>query len=61
MRPLIFCTTAAAILIACSPTVQLQAPKEPIEINVNLKIEHEIRVQVDRELKGLFDEDSDVF
>ncbi len=46
---------------ACTPTVKVEAPKEPIEINLNVKIEHEIRVQVDRELEGLFDEDSDVF
>ena len=46
---------------ACSPTVRVEAPKEPIEINLNVKIEHEIRVQVDKELEGLFSEDSDVF
>ncbi len=32
-----------------------------IEINLNVKIEHEIRLQVDKELEGLFDEDSEVF
>lgn len=45
----------------CSPTIQLAAPKEPIEINLNIRIEHEIRIQVDQELEGLFDEDSDLF
>ena len=50
-----------ALLAGCSPTVQVQAPKEPIEINLNVKIEHEIRVQVDKELEGLFDEDSELF
>ena len=48
-------------LASCSPTVKLQAPDKPIEINLNVKIEHEIRLQVDRELDGLFDDDSDVF
>ncbi len=48
-------------LAGCSPTVKIQAPDKPIEINLNVKIEHEIRLQVDRELDGLFDEDSDVF
>ena len=52
---------AMTLLAGCSPTVQVQAPKEPIEINLNVKIEHEIRVQVDKELEGLFDEDSQVF
>jgi hypothetical protein len=45
----------------CTPTVQVAAPKEPIEINLNVKIEHEIRVQVDKELEGIFDEDSELF
>jgi len=37
-----------ASLAACTPTVQVQAPKEPIEINLNVKIQHEIRIQVDK-------------
>ena len=48
-------------LVGCNPTVKLEAPKEPIEINLNIKIEHNIRVQVDQELEDLFDEESDVF
>ena len=50
-----------ASLWACTPTVQVAAPKEPIEINMNVKIEHNIRVQVDKELEGMFDEDSELF
>lgn len=57
--PVVFvlCTSLAA----CTPTVQVQAPKEPIEINLNVKIQHEIRIQVDKELEGLFEEDSEIF
>ena len=50
-----------ASLAACSPTVQVQAPKEPITINLNIKIEHEIRVKVDKDLEDLFDEDDEIF
>jgi len=50
-----------AVATACTPTVQMAAPKEPIEINLNVKIEHEIRVKVDRELEDLFEEDSEIF
>jgi hypothetical protein len=39
----------------------MQAPDKPIEINLNVKIQHEIRLQVDKELQGLFSEDSEVF
>ncbi len=50
-----------ASLAACAPRVQLEAPKEPITINLNVKIEHEIRVKVDQDLDNLFDEDDDIF
>ncbi len=49
------------IAAACTPTVQVNAPKEPITINLNVKIEHEIRVKVDKELDTLFAEDSELF
>jgi hypothetical protein len=46
-------TSVLLVLLAgCSPTVRVEAPKEPIEINLNVKIEHHIRVQVDKELEG---------
>lgn len=51
----------AAFTSACTPTVRVQAPNEPITINLNVKIEHEIRVRVDRELEELFSEDSGLF
>ena len=53
--------TLIFFLVGCSPTVKIEAPDKPIEINLNVKIEHEIRLRVDKELDGLFDEDSDVF
>lgn len=48
-------------LSACTPTVQLAVPDKPIEINLNVKIEHQIRVKVDNELKELFKDDSKLF
>jgi hypothetical protein len=51
----------AASLPACQPKVQLEAPEEPITINLNLKIEHEVRVKVDRDLDQLFAKDEDIF
>ena len=50
-----------ALLAACSPKVQIQAPTEPITINLNVKIEHEIRVKVDQDLENLFDKEDDIF
>ncbi|WP_081826505.1 YnbE family lipoprotein [Candidatus Phaeomarinobacter ectocarpi] len=46
---------------ACTPTIQVQAPDKPIEINLNVKIEQEIRIKVDRELDDLFANNPDLF
>ena len=51
----------SCLIVGCSPTVKVEAPDKPIEINLNVKIEHEIRLQVDKDLEDLFEEDSDVF
>lgn len=47
-------------LVACTPTVKV-ATDEPITINLNINIQHEIRVKVERELDDLFSEDSELF
>lgn len=52
---------ALPVLAACNPTVRIEAPTEPIEINLNVRIEQEIRIKVDRELDSLFDEEDDIF
>jgi hypothetical protein len=48
-------------LLACQPKVQVEAPKEPIVINLNVKIEHEIRVKVDKDLENLFEQEEGIF
>ena len=46
---------------ACSPRVEVTAPDKPITINLNVKIDHEIRVKVDKELDKVLSEDSGLF
>ncbi|MWN05342.1 YnbE family lipoprotein [Gilliamella sp. Pas-s95] len=43
----------AGVLIGCSPTVKVQAPSEPININLNVKIDHEINIKVDKALDNI--------
>lgn len=45
----------------CTPTVAVAPPDGPIELNINVKIEHEIVVKVDKELDDLFSDDSELF
>ncbi len=61
MRTLLTIIMLGFFLMACTPTVKVEAPNEPITINLNIKIEHEIRVKVDKELDNLFDENSGLF
>ena len=49
------------VLAGCQPTVQIEAPDKPIEINLNVKIEHEIRVKVDRALDDLLASNPELF
>ena len=45
----------------CSPTVQVATPEKPITINLNVKIQHEILVKVDKELDDVLSENSGLF
>jgi len=50
----------AMSLFGCTPTVKV-ATDEPIEINLNVNIKHEILVKVDKELDDLFSDGSSLF
>lgn len=52
---------AALLLSACSPTVKVAMPSEPININMNVKIQHEIYIKVDKQLDELFSDSSGLF
>ena len=61
MKSTFLLTVLLIFLAGCNPTVKVEAPDKPIEINLNVKIEHHILLQVDKSLEGLFSEDSDLF
>ncbi len=52
---------AGALVTGCTPTVKIQAPDKPIVINMNIKIDHEIRIKVDRELDYLLENKQGLF
>lgn len=58
---LFFLTGIALLTGACTPKVEVVASEKPITINLNVKIEHEIRVKVDKELDNLFSEEKGLF
>lgn len=41
------------ILGGCTPRIEVAAPKEPITINMNVKIDHEITIKADKDVNTL--------
>ena len=52
---------ASSLLAGCTPRIEVAAPKEPITINMNVKIEHEIHIKVDKGVESLLKSRSDLF
>ncbi|MCH8057382.1 MAG: YnbE family lipoprotein [Proteobacteria bacterium] len=46
---------------ACTPTIKVEAPDKPIEINMNINIKHEILIRVEREVEEMFEQEDDLF
>ncbi|HBV39438.1 MAG TPA: YnbE family lipoprotein [Erwinia sp.] len=44
---------ASMLLSGCVPRIEVAAPKEPITINMNVKIEHEIVIKADKNVQTL--------
>ncbi|MGB2904394.1 MAG: YnbE family lipoprotein [Candidatus Dechloromonas phosphoritropha] len=61
LSPLLSLATLALLAGACSPTVRLEAPDKPIEINMTVNIKHEILVKVEKEVQQLFDSNKGLF
>ena len=51
---------AALLLLgtACTPTVKVEAPDKPIEINMNINIKHEILIKVEKQVEELLEDDN---
>ncbi|MBK0031487.1 YnbE family lipoprotein [Erwinia sp. S43] len=52
---------AMLLLCGCIPRIEVAAPKEPITINMNVKIEHEIHIKVDKDVEALLKNQSGLF
>ncbi|MCB0331579.1 MAG: YnbE family lipoprotein [Bdellovibrionales bacterium] len=45
----------------CTPRVEVAAPDKPITINLNVKIDHEVKVKVEKDLEDVISKDSPLF
>lgn len=51
----------AASAAACQPTVKVEAPKEPITINLNVKLDADVRVKLEEQAEQDIDDNPDIF
>ena len=62
-RPILPAIAGALLLLlaACQPTVKVEAPKEPITINLNVKIDAEVRVKLEEQAEEDIKRRPDIF
>jgi hypothetical protein len=61
MRAQLLSGLGAAIAVAGCIPVQIQAPDEPIEINLNVNIRQEVIVRLERDAEELLQQNQDLF
>lgn len=54
-------TLSIVLLAACEPRVKVEAPDKPIVINLNVKIQHEVRVRVEKDVDTLLKKNPELF
>lgn len=52
---------SSCLVLASCATVRIEPPDKPIEINLNIKLEHELRVKLDKEVEELIESNPDIF
>ncbi len=60
-HPLTATALLGLALAACQPTVKVEAPKEPITINLNIKLDAEIRLKIEEQAVEDIEENPDIF
>ena len=50
-----------SFVTGCNPTVKVEAPDKPIVINLNVKIEQEVRIKVDKDVDNLVKSNPNIF
>ncbi len=62
MRTLLIAGSGLMLLAgACAPKVQIVAPDKPIEINLNIKIDQEVRVRLEKDVEDFIANNPDIF
>jgi hypothetical protein len=51
----------AGALAACQPTVKVEAPTEPITINLNIQLDADVRLRVEEQAEQDIDKNPEIF
>ncbi|WP_246116670.1 YnbE family lipoprotein [Denitrobaculum tricleocarpae] len=54
-------TAACGLIAACQPTVRVEAPKEPITINLNVKLDAEVRLKLEEQAREEVEANPEIF
>lgn len=54
-------TVALGLIAACQPTVRVEAPKEPITINLNVKLDAEVRLKLEEQAREEVEANPEIF
>jgi len=52
MKPSVLLLPLLLASLGCTPTVAVQAPKEPITINLNIKLDADVKLRVEQKAKS---------
>ena len=61
MKPILLTFAVSGLFLGTTGCVQLRAPKDPITINLNVKIDQEVRVRLDDDVEDLITTNPDLF
>ncbi|MFC0179813.1 YnbE family lipoprotein [Thorsellia kenyensis] len=61
MRFLAFFLPMTFIVLGCTPRIEVVTPDKPIIIDLNIKIDHNIHIKVDKEIETLINSNEALF
>jgi hypothetical protein len=53
--------TLTSLALACTPTVRVEGPREPITINLNIKLDADVRVKLEERAQKDIEKNPDIF
>jgi citrate lyase gamma subunit len=60
-KRILLVAASAASLAACTHTIRIEPSDKPIRIDLNVKIDQTVRIQLDREVEDLIASNPDLF